>query len=477
MPACLLKSFLFLDTETTGLSGGSGTFTFLIGAGRFIGSEFVVEQFFLRGLEEEPAQLHAFEEFLAPCQAIVTFNGKSFDIPLLQTRFLMQGWQPPFGELFHIDLLHLSRKLWRNRLPSRTLGNLEIQILDADRTEEDVPGWQIPSLYSLYLLDGDANRLKPVFYHNKMDVVSLAVLLDHIACLLSDPIAGAGAYGADLIATARLFEQIGDIDVATNLYFHALQHEDAVENRIPREVLLDALTRLAYIHKRQADFDSAVIIWEQAAVLQHLAAHVELAKYYEHQLQDIPTAIEWTHSAIQLLEEPNFTHRSASPNSNFSQHQIRTELDRRLNPTTKKIHRKGMSSYIQKNLKFNMTVNILDGAFFGLAIGFSSFVTVLPLFINTMTQSALLIGLIPAIHAAGWQFPQLFFSRHVSRQSRYKPMTLFLTIQERIPFLGLALIAWFIPVLGIEDCLGPVIFNDHLAEPGCRSDRRRLAKL
>jgi len=330
------ESFLFLDTETTGLSGGSGTFTFLIGAGRFIGSEFVLEQFFLRGLENEPAQLHAFEEFLAPCQAIVTFNGKSFDIPLLQTRFLMQGWQPPFGELFHIDLLHLSRKLWRNRLPSRTLGNLEIQILDADRTEDDVPGWQIPSLYSLYLLDGDANRLKPVFYHNKMDVVSLAVLLDHIACLLSDPIAGAGAYGADLIATARLFEQIGDIDVAANLYFHALQHEDAVENRIPREVLLDALTRLAYIHKRQADFDSAVIIWEQAAVLQHLAAHVELAKYYEHQLQDIPTAIEWTHSAIQLLEEPNFTHRSASPNSNFSQHQIRTELDRRLNRLRRK---------------------------------------------------------------------------------------------------------------------------------------------
>lgn len=100
-----------------------------------------------------------------------------------------------------------------------------------------------------------------------------------------------------------------------------------------------------------------------------------------------------------------------------------------------------------------MTVNILDGSFFGLAIGFASFVTVLPLFINTMTQSALLIGLIPAIHSAGWQFPQLFFSRSVSRQTRYKPMTLFLTLQERIPFLGLALIAWFVPVLGVSTAL------------------------
>ena len=330
------ESFLFLDTETTGLSGGTGTFTFLIGAGRFIGDQFVLEQFFLRGPAEEPAQLSAFEEFLAPSQVIVTFNGKSFDIPLLQTRFLMQGWQPPFRELIHIDLLHLSRRLWRNRLPSRTLGNLEIQILDADRTEEDVPGWQIPSLYSEYLLDGDANRLKPVFYHNKMDVISLAVLLDHIASLLSDPIAGAGAYGADLIATARLFEQIGDIDAAANLYIHALQHEDAVENRIPREVLLDALTRLAYIHKRQADFGSAVIIWQQAAVLHHLVAHIELAKYYEHQLQDIPSAIEWTFSAIQLMEESNFEHQSASSTTKSSRHQVRAALARRLNRLQRK---------------------------------------------------------------------------------------------------------------------------------------------
>jgi len=329
-------SFLFLDTETTGLSGGSGTFTFMIGTGRFMGNEFVLEQFFLRSPEEEPAQLYAFEEFLAPCQAIVTFNGKSFDIPLLQTRFLMQGWQPPFGDLIHIDLLHLSRRLWRNRLSSRTLGNLEIQILDADRIEEDVPGWQIPSLYSEYLLDGDATRLKPVFYHNKMDVVSLAVLLDHIASLLTDPIAGAGAYGSDLIATARLFDRIGDIDAAANLYLHALQHEDAVENRIPREVLLDALTRLASIHKRQSDFDSAVIIWEQAAELRHLPAHVELAKYYEHQEQNIQTAIEWTQSAIQLLEEPNFKHQSTSSNSNFSHQQMRAELDRRFNRLQRK---------------------------------------------------------------------------------------------------------------------------------------------
>lgn len=100
-----------------------------------------------------------------------------------------------------------------------------------------------------------------------------------------------------------------------------------------------------------------------------------------------------------------------------------------------------------------MTVNILDGGFFGLAIGFASFVTVLPLFINTMTQSALLIGLIPALHSAGWQFPQLFMAKRVSRQTRYKPLILTFTLQERIPFLGLACIAWFLPILGIQFAL------------------------
>lgn len=329
-------AFLFLDTETTGLSGGTGTYTFLIGAGRFIDNEFVMEQFFLRNPSEEPAQLYAFEEFLAPCQAIVTFNGKSFDIPLLQTRFLMHGWQPPFRDLFHIDLLHISRRLWRNRLPSRTLGNLEIQILDADRSEEDVPGWLIPSLYSEYLLDGDAARLRPVFYHNKMDVISLAVLLDHIASLLSDPVQGAGAYGADLIATAKVFEQVGDLEVATRLYIHALQHDDAIEDRLPRQVLLDALIRLANIYKRRADFESAVSIWEQAARLQHLAAHVELAKYYEHSLLDIPRALEWTQIAIQLLEETGAASQTPTFNSNRAQQQAHAELMHRLRRLEKK---------------------------------------------------------------------------------------------------------------------------------------------
>jgi MFS family permease len=103
---------------------------------------------------------------------------------------------------------------------------------------------------------------------------------------------------------------------------------------------------------------------------------------------------------------------------------------------------------VRKHLRFNLTVNLLDGGFFGLGWGFGSIGTILPLFVSHMTTSALLIGLIPAIHAVGWQFPQLFMANSVSRLRRYKPMVMLLTIHERIPYLGLALVALFLGALG-----------------------------
>ncbi len=108
---------------------------------------------------------------------------------------------------------------------------------------------------------------------------------------------------------------------------------------------------------------------------------------------------------------------------------------------------------IQRNLRHNFTVNLLDGGFFGFAMGFSSFVTIIPLFVSQMTDSALLIGLIPAIHNVGWQFPQLFTAGWVSRMRRYKPAVLAITILERLPFLGLAAVAWFGATLGGKTAL------------------------
>ena len=290
-----LESFAFLDTETTGLSGGTGTYPFLIGVGRFEGQEFRLAQFFMRDPLEEPAQLAALEEFLAPCGAVVTFNGKSFDVPILNTRFITHGWRTPFLDTAHVDLLHLARRLWRDRLPSRTLGSLEYQILGTMRTEEDVPGWMIPQLYFEYLHSGDARPLVSVFYHNAMDVLSLAALFSHTAELLADPLAVTVEHGVDLVALAKLFEDMGDLESAVRLYLVSFERD------LPRENLLEAIHRLALIHKRQDNLPAAVELWRQAAVYDHIQAHIELAKYYEHRLRDYLQALQWTQSAVDLV--------------------------------------------------------------------------------------------------------------------------------------------------------------------------------
>jgi uncharacterized protein YprB with RNaseH-like and TPR domain len=333
------QDFAFLDTETTGLSGGAGTYAFLVGVGRFEAQDFHLAQFFLRDPGEEPAQLFALEEFLAPCQAIVTFNGKSFDLPLLKTRYIMQGWQAPFGDLAHLDLLQLARRLWRNRLPSRTLANLEAQILGTTRGQEDVPGWDIPRLYMQYLRDGDPEPLKNVFYHNAMDVISLAALMNHMANLLDDPIGVGGEHGVDLIALAELFESIGRLDTATRLYIHGLDHDDAQAQRLPKHVLLRAIQRLALIYKRQENWQDAVGLWQQAARHGHLEAYLELAKCFEHRFNDYDEAIRWTQLALELVESPRLDFDASALNT----YERRRWLDN-LSHRLARLHRKANRS-------------------------------------------------------------------------------------------------------------------------------------
>ncbi len=324
------EAIAFMDTETTGLSGGTGTYAFLIGIGRFCGEEFVLQQFFLRDPGEEPAQLAAFEAFLAPCQAIATFNGKTFDVPLLQTRFTFQGLRSPLKDLAHIDLLHLARRLWRDRIPSRTLVNLEVQVLGALRSEQDIPGWMIPQIYFDFLRSGDPEPLKNVLYHNAMDVLSLTGLLDHMAWLLAEPVSLGSRFGIDLIALAKLFEDLGELDRAAQLYIHGLDHEDLHSEQFPEALLLQAIARLAALRKRQNDWEPALQLWRQAADHHHLESHIELAKYYEHQLKDIRLAISWTESALEQIETGALTGSDNHPAGIFEKRQLTEELQHRL---------------------------------------------------------------------------------------------------------------------------------------------------
>jgi len=285
------ESLAFLDTETSGLAGGTGTLAFMVGVARFAKDELLLDQFFLRDPAEEPALLEGLADFLAPCTALVTFNGKAFDAPLLRTRYTLHGIPSPFADFAHLDLLPLARRLWRDRLPSRALKYLEESILSAPRTSEEVPGYEIPWLYFDYLRTQDATPLKGVFYHNAMDVVAMAALLRHVNDMLADPFSGSVEYGLDFVALGKLFEDLGQWEQAARLYERGLE-ADLAETDFGL-----AVRRLSILQKRRGDLAEAIRLWEQAAVQGHIYAHIELAKYYEHQQRDAGEALRWTERA------------------------------------------------------------------------------------------------------------------------------------------------------------------------------------
>ncbi len=290
-----LDSFAFLDTETSGLAGGTGTYAFLVGVGRFDGETFNLAQFFMRDPSEEAALLEGLMDFLAPCGALVTFNGKAFDAPLLVTRYSLHSIPVPFKEFVHLDLLPLARRLWRDRLPSRALKYLEENVLGAPRTIDEVAGYEIPYLYFNYLRTGNAAPLKGVFYHNAMDIVALAALMNHMASILHAPFDGQVQHGLDFIALAKLFEDLDRWEEAARLYERGLQAG------VSEADFGSAVQRLSTLHRRRGDLESAAALWQKAAAEGHVYAHVELAKYYEHHLRDYAEALKWTKSAEGLV--------------------------------------------------------------------------------------------------------------------------------------------------------------------------------
>lgn len=317
-----LNEFAFLDTETSGLAGGTGTYAFLVGVGRFIGEDFQLTQFFMRDPYDEPAMLLALEEYLTPCRTLVTFNGKSFDAPLITTRYTLQGWPSPMKRMQHIDLLHLARRLWRERLPSRTLGNLEVQILGAQRTDEEIPGWMIPQMYFDFLRHGDARPMKRVFYHNEMDVLSMAALLNLVANLLENPAGEKDIPASDQAALGRLYEDLGYLDQADYAYENCMRLEQPADQRMKTVLCLAAL------RKRRGDFEHALPLWEEAAGEGYVEAFVELAKYYEHRARDITAAYHWAQAAFQIIAHPGF--------SSSERDLLKNELEHRLERLIKK---------------------------------------------------------------------------------------------------------------------------------------------
>lgn len=289
------RTVVFLDTETTGLSGGTGTYVFMVGLGFFDAEQFVVRQYFMRHHAEEPAMLAALADELRRFAAVVTFNGKAFDLPLLQTRFTQSRLRPRLPTDLHLDVLHAARRFWRDRLDSCSLGAIEAAILGHAR-ERDVPSWMIPELYFRYVRGGSARPMARVFEHNLHDILSLAAVTCRLGRILGAPTAGADVH--DLFAVARLLEDLGHLDDACACY------ELALEAGRGSPIRRDVAARLAALCKRSGRPDRAVQLWQRLARGHQATCEpfVELAKHYEWGTRDYAAAITVVEQALVVVQ-------------------------------------------------------------------------------------------------------------------------------------------------------------------------------
>lgn len=290
------STWAFLDTETSGLAGGAGTFAFLIGVGRITPDGFYVRQFFMREHAEESSLLHALAEHLKQFRILITYNGMSFDQPLLETRFRLARARPPFGEMEHLDLLFGARRLWKLRFDSCRLVELENQILGVER-QGDLPGEMIPYVYFEYLRTQAADRLIPIFHHNAIDILTLACLTGIVPWAFHSPENARLSHGAELAGLARWCRQAHQDEQALALF------RRAVERGLSDDLLFRTLWDIALLEKKLGNEAAALATFNELGACRNafrLAALEELAKHYEHRQRDYARALEMTLEALEI---------------------------------------------------------------------------------------------------------------------------------------------------------------------------------
>lgn len=290
---------LFVDTETIGLAGGTGTVAFLIGVGYFTEKHFVLEQCFLRDYNEEESMLQFIAERFAGCQTIVGYNSKSFDLPLLQTRFIQNRIRFHGGACMHYDLVHAVRRVWKRRIQDCSLKNVERELLGITRVG-DVPSHLIGQYWFDYLRTRDARPLKGVFYHHKMDILSLVTLTAWLAQCLDQP-QGDG------------FEHCEDRLSLVRLHFRHKQYEAVIEHGLRflevderSELRRDCMDLLGQAYKKLKNWAGVCEILELCIqeFPSNTDAYVELAKVYEHKIKNFGRAEELCLAALERLGGP-----------------------------------------------------------------------------------------------------------------------------------------------------------------------------
>lgn len=297
-----VRRCLFLDTETTGLSGGAGTVAFLVGLGFIEGESFVVEQYLMQDYSDEADMLARIARRMQDFDAVCTFNGKNFDLPLLQTRFTMCRMRDAWREMDQLDLLYPARRTWKLRIGSCRLCRIEEYILGQDR-EGDIPGSEVPQRYFDYLKTGDMRLLEDIIDHNRQDIYTLGTLLAHLCALYAAP--ERETHRADLFSMGKALENQGELKPARELYRIAAIPAPAgsISSLGGNAIAAQAAWRMYLLARKNRDTEAMREILEQMAMRRQLREkiYIELSKLYEHQYKNPQRALRYADLAARYI--------------------------------------------------------------------------------------------------------------------------------------------------------------------------------
>lgn len=310
---------LFLDTETTGLAGGTGTMAFLIGLGWFDEGHFHVRQILARDFGEEKAALFYLAQIASQKKFLVTFNGKAFDVNLLTTRFILNRLKSDLAGLPHLDLLHPSRRILGHRLENSRLVTLEEQVLGVER-EGDIPGWEIPQRYFDWLKRRDGRLLTAIFEHNRLDVISMATLTAHLIEILTAQALTQYAHADDYLAAALLLLKRANPEGVEKILKIFQENSCTDFSAVSKK-------KLAQLYKRTGRLNEAAQIWQELAACEPVEFYAisELAKWLEHRVRNHHQARVLVENALNQAntfsteERESLLHRLKRLNSKFKE--------------------------------------------------------------------------------------------------------------------------------------------------------------
>ena len=299
-----INKCLFLDTETTGLSGGAGTVAFLVGVGYIVGRQLVIEQLLMRDYADEPALIAALADIMDAFHSVCTFNGRTFDMPLLESRFTMCRLHDRWPDLENLDLLPPSRRTWKLRLESCRLSHLEENILGIHR-DGDLPGSEVPARYFQFLKSGDESLLKEILEHNEQDIATLLALLRRLCSIYHDP--GSVQNVMDHYSVGRALEKQGELVEAREVYECTAvpQRQGSLSSQTSREIEALSNWRLYLIERRNRNYEAMKSVLERMRLRRQMPFEVavESSKLYEHHYRKLAKAEAFAREAREYCPE------------------------------------------------------------------------------------------------------------------------------------------------------------------------------